>query len=122
MYFVAPGDPDILIVPEGALVFRAQGMQVAIVDKDDRIRLHNVTVGTNLGTKVQILAGVGPQDRIVNNPSAGLLEGQKVYLVGSTPGYNDAGATATSAAVGKGDDVRAMPAGDSNASDAGVRQ
>ncbi|RFD20701.1 efflux RND transporter periplasmic adaptor subunit [Komagataeibacter melaceti] len=121
IHFVAPGDPDILIIPEGALVFRAQGMQVAVVDEDNRIRLRNVTVGTNLGTKVQVLAGIGPKDRIVNNPSAGLLEGQKVYLVGATPGYNDAGATA-SPAVDKGDDVRAMPAGDSNANDAGVRQ
>ncbi|GCE83357.1 efflux RND transporter periplasmic adaptor subunit [Komagataeibacter diospyri] len=121
VHFVAPGDPDILIIPEGALVFRAQGMQVAVVDADDRIRLRNVTVGTNLGTKVQVLAGIGPKDRIVNNPSAGLLEGQKVYLVGATPGYNDAGATA-SPAVDKGDDVRAMPAGDSNAGDTGVRQ
>ena len=121
VHFVAPGDPDILIIPEGALVFRAQGMQVAIVDDDNRIRLRNVTVGTNLGTKVQVLAGIGPKDRIVNNPSAGLLEGQKVYLVGATTGYNDAGATA-SPGVDKGDDVRAMPAGDSNSSDTGVRQ
>ena len=122
VHFVAPGDPDILIVPEGALVFRAQGMQVAVVDADDRIRLRNVTVGTNLGTNVQILAGIGPKDRIVNNPSAGLLEGQKVYLVGATQGYNDAAATASRGAVDRGDDVRPMPAGDGSAGDAGVRQ
>lgn len=125
VHFTAPGDPDILILPEGALLFRAQGMQVAVVDDHNRIRLRNVTVGTNLGTKVQILAGVGLHDRVVNNPSSGLLEGQEVYLVGSTPGYNDVGASAMAKTPArestKDDDVRAMPA-DQGATDAGARR
>ncbi|MDI2090703.1 efflux RND transporter periplasmic adaptor subunit [Commensalibacter oyaizuii] len=89
VHFIAPADPDILIIPEQALIFRAQGMQVAVVGPDNRVRMHNVQLGNNLGKSVQILSGISKTDRIVNNPSAGLLDGQLVKVVDSTPGYND---------------------------------
>lgn len=82
-----PGNPNILIVPEQALLFRAQGMQVALVDKGDRVHLQDVQVGQNLGLSVQITAGLKRTDRIVANPSLGLLEGQKVRVVQPVPGY-----------------------------------
>ncbi|CAI3922932.1 Multidrug efflux pump subunit AcrA (membrane-fusion protein) (AcrA) (PDB:1T5E) [Commensalibacter communis] len=89
VHFIAPADPNILILPEQALIFRAQGMQVAVIGTDNRVRMHNVTLGNNLGKSVQILSGVTKTDRVVNNPSAGLMDGQLVKLVDSTPGYND---------------------------------
>ncbi|CAI3937094.1 efflux RND transporter periplasmic adaptor subunit [Commensalibacter papalotli (ex Botero et al. 2024)] len=89
VHFVAPADPNILILPQQALIFRAQGMQVAVVGPDNRVRMHNVQLGNNLGKSVQILSGITKTDRIVNNPSAGLMDGQLVKLVDSTPGYND---------------------------------
>lgn len=89
VHFIAPADPNILILPQQALIFRAQGMQVAVVDPDNRVRMHNVQLGNNLGKSVQILSGISKTDRIVNNPSAGLMDGQLVKLVDSTPGYND---------------------------------
>lgn len=89
VHFVAPSDPNILILPEQALIFRAQGMQVAVIGSDNRVRMHNITLGNNLGNSVQVLSGITKSDRIVNNPSAGLLDGQLVQVVDSTPGYND---------------------------------
>lgn len=89
VHFIAPADPNILIIPEQALVFRSEGMQVAVVEADHRVHMHKVTLGNNLGTSVQVLAGITKTDCIVNNPSAGLLDGQKVRIVKNTPGYND---------------------------------
>ncbi|MBB2200188.1 efflux RND transporter periplasmic adaptor subunit [Gluconacetobacter tumulisoli] len=120
VHFRAPGDPSILIVPEGALIFRAQGMQVALVDEHNRIRLRNVVVGTNLGTSVQIRGGLKATDRIVNNPSAGLLEGQEVKVVDPTPGYSAPSDAAPSAP--RNEDTRAMPAGEDGSEEAGARQ
>lgn len=120
VHFRAPGDPGMLILPEGALIFRAQGMQVALVDDNNRIRLHNVTVGTNLGTMVQILGGLKPTDRVVNNPSAGLLDGQEVRIVDSTPGYNAPSGAAP--AVAHDADTRAMPIDNAGTEEAGARQ
>jgi hypothetical protein len=78
----------VLILPEGAVIFRAQGTQVALVDSTDRVHLVPVQVGTIYGTTMEILSGLKPDDRVVNNPPAGLLNGDKVRIVPGTRGYN----------------------------------
>jgi len=86
VHFVIPSDPHILIVPEQALLFRAQGMQVALVGPDERVHLQDVKLGLNLGQTVQVVDGLKPTDRLVVNPSAGILEGEKVRIVAGAPG------------------------------------
>lgn len=87
VHFVFPGDPNLLILPEQALLFRAQGMQVALLDDQDRVHLQNVILGHNLDTEVQIVSGLKATDKVVGNPSLGLLEGQQVKVVQPVPGY-----------------------------------
>jgi len=85
--FQVPSDPAILTIPEQALIFRAAGAQVAVADAHNRIHLRSVTLGQNLGEAIQITSGLSLKDRLVNNPPAGLLEGQVVRPVTPTPGY-----------------------------------
>jgi multidrug efflux pump subunit AcrA (membrane-fusion protein) len=91
--FQVPADPGVLTVPEQALIFRAAGIQVAIVDPQRHVHLHDVTLGENLGEAVQITSGLAPHDRLVNNPPAGLLEGARVRPVGAAAGYFAASST-----------------------------
>ena len=84
--FTTGTDPDVLIVPEQALMFRAQGMQVALVRPDGRVHLQDVKLGLNFGQTVQVIAGLNKADRLVDNPSAGLLEGEEVRIVPGAPG------------------------------------
>ena len=84
--FTTGADPDVLIVPEQALMFRAEGMQVALVRPDGRVHLQDVKLGLNLGQTVQVIAGLTKTDRLVDNPSAGLLEGEQVRIVPGAPG------------------------------------
>jgi membrane fusion protein, multidrug efflux system len=85
--FQVPTDPTVLTMPESALIFRAAGAQVAIVDARNRIHLRNVTLGQNLGQTVQVTSGLSLGDKLVNNPPAGLLEGQSVQAVTPVSGY-----------------------------------
>jgi membrane fusion protein, multidrug efflux system len=87
VHFTFPSDPNILILPEQALLFRSQGMQVAIVDDQNRVHLQDVLLGHNLNTDVQIVSGVKLTDKVVASPSLGLLEGQQVKVVQPVPGY-----------------------------------
>ena len=80
-------DPGVLTMPESALIFRADGAQAAIVDPQNRVHLRNVTLGQNLGQTVQVTSGLSSDDRLVNNPPAGLLEGQLVAPVTPATGY-----------------------------------
>lgn len=96
VHFEVPSNPDILILPEQALLFRAQGLQVALLDGHGRVHLQNVTLGLNLGNTVQVLAGLKKTDRVINNPSLGLLEGEAVKVVQPVHGYDAADTPAPS--------------------------
>ncbi|HYZ62260.1 MAG TPA: efflux RND transporter periplasmic adaptor subunit [Acetobacteraceae bacterium] len=87
VHFNFPSDRNILIAPEQALLFRAQGMQVAVIDDQNRVHLQDVVLGRNLNTEVEIVSGLKATDRIVANPSLGLLDGQQVKIVQPVQGY-----------------------------------
>jgi RND family efflux transporter MFP subunit len=93
--FHLPGNPAILVVPEQALLFRENGMQVALVGADNKVHLQNVTLGHNFGMTVQVVSGLKPTDRLVANPPQGLLEGETVRVVDVPPqNANDVAALA----------------------------
>jgi membrane fusion protein (multidrug efflux system) len=96
VHFTFPGEPNLLIVPEQAVLFRAQGTQIALIGDGDKVHLQNVTIGLNLGTDVQVLTGLKVTDKLVANPSQGLLEGQQVKLVQPAPGADPSSSPVTS--------------------------
>jgi membrane fusion protein, multidrug efflux system len=100
-----PGNPDILVIPSQALLFRAAGLQVAVIEGGNRVRLQNVTLGRNLGLEVQIVAGLKATDTIVANPSVALLDGQQVKVVQAVKGYEPGEGQSPS-----GQPAQAMPA------------
>jgi membrane fusion protein, multidrug efflux system len=89
-----PLDRSTLVVPEQALLFRADGMQVAVVGADDKVHLRNVKLGLNFGKTVQVLEGVSASDRIVMSPSAGMLDGEAVRIEAGDNGVLTAAAGA----------------------------
>ena len=76
------------MIPSTALVFQEHGTQVAVVTEDNRIHLQPITVSRLLDSAVEVAEGISTNDRIVNNPSAALLEGDKVRIVTPAPGYD----------------------------------
>lgn len=85
--FEVPTDPSVLTMPEAALIFRQNGAQVAIVDAQNHVHLRTVKLGQNLGKTVQVTSGLSAGDKLVNNPPAGLLEGEAVQPVTPAAGY-----------------------------------
>ena len=69
-----------LVVPTNALLFRGEGARVASVDAQGKVRLRQVNIGRNFGESIELLDGIGPNDRIVLNPSDSLAEGDVVSL------------------------------------------
>jgi RND family efflux transporter MFP subunit len=82
-----PADPKIPTMPEQALIFRAAGPQVAVIDAQNRVHLRSVTLGENLGEIVQVTSGLSVSDKLVNNPPAGLIDGEPVRPVTPMAGY-----------------------------------
>jgi RND family efflux transporter MFP subunit len=69
-----------LTVPTNVLLFRAEGPRVAVVGDDSKVRLRAVKIGRNFGEVLELLDGVGPQDRLVLNPPDSLNDGDPVVI------------------------------------------
>jgi hypothetical protein len=69
------------------LVFQEHGAQIAMVSEDDRVHFKPIAVTRVLDNAMEITEGISATDRIINNPSAALLEGDKVVIVTPAPGY-----------------------------------
>jgi RND family efflux transporter MFP subunit len=67
-------------VPAAALVFRASGAQVALVDANGKIRFSDVVIARDNGNQVELASGVQPGDRLVLNISSQIESGQKVAV------------------------------------------
>jgi RND family efflux transporter MFP subunit len=70
-------------VPPGALIIGKDGVQVATVDGDSRVRLKRVTVERDLGNVVQLASGVERADRIIDSPPDGIASGDLVRIAGA---------------------------------------
>ena len=54
-----------LVIPANALMFRSDGLRVAVVDGNGKVQLRAVQVGRNLGQSVEVLEGVTTADRLI---------------------------------------------------------
>jgi RND family efflux transporter MFP subunit len=73
----------ILTLPSNTLLFRSEGSQVGIVLPDGRVELHNVMLGRDLGANVEVLSGIGANDKVIINPSDSLISGARVRVADS---------------------------------------
>jgi RND family efflux transporter MFP subunit len=84
VHFELPNDPHMVRVPTSALIFRREGMQVAVLRTGNRIELRTVRLGKNLGTDVEVLAGITPDDRVVDSPPDSLADNDVVGVEAAT--------------------------------------
>ncbi|MET0963025.1 MAG: efflux RND transporter periplasmic adaptor subunit [Noviherbaspirillum sp.] len=85
-----------LTVSTNALIFRSTGPQVVIVDKDRRVHFKPVRLGRNFGQTVEVLEGIGPDDRLVLNPPDSLAENDVVEFASDAPSGPGAAAAGSS--------------------------
>jgi RND family efflux transporter MFP subunit len=80
VHFSLPSDPNVLSVPTSALIFRQNGLEVAVIGQENRIELKKVSIGRNLGSSVEVLSGLSPSDRVVISPPDSLAGGDLVRI------------------------------------------
>jgi membrane fusion protein, multidrug efflux system len=73
-------DHPMLTVPTPAMLFEANGTQVAVVDDQNHIHFRPVTVGQDLGQKLEVVSGLAANDRVVTNPGEKLIDGIEVEV------------------------------------------
>jgi RND family efflux transporter MFP subunit len=74
-----PSKLEAVTVPANTLLFRAEGLRVAVV-RDGRARLVPVAMGRDFGEEVQLLSGISNSDEVIVNPSDSIVSGQQVQV------------------------------------------
>ena len=67
-------------VPAAALIFRANGPQVARVDKSGHLSFRDVTIARDDGNAVELGSGVRPGDELALNVSSQISDGELVHV------------------------------------------
>jgi RND family efflux transporter MFP subunit len=67
-----------LTVPHTTVLFHAQGLQMGVLNADNKVELRHIKVGHDFGTKIEVTSGLDPSAKIVNNPADSLVSGQIV--------------------------------------------
>jgi RND family efflux transporter MFP subunit len=79
-----PGLASTHLLPVDTLLFRSEGLQVAVV-KDSKVVLTQVTPGHDFGTQIEILSGLSGDESVIQNPPDSVLDGQQVRIAKTAP-------------------------------------
>jgi RND family efflux transporter MFP subunit len=74
-----------MTIPSNALIFRKEGLQVALV-RDGKAQLVSVKISHDYGNSVEIVSGLQPTDSVIVDPSDSLVAGMPVRLNNKSAG------------------------------------
>ncbi len=77
--FQVPRPHPVVEVPDAAIIFNGDGLQVATVG-DHLVHLRRVTIEHDLGTIAELSDGLEGGERVIISPPADLVEGEKVSV------------------------------------------
>jgi RND family efflux transporter MFP subunit len=80
-----PTEVPSYILPVSALIFRAQGLQVASVQNDNRAKLVTIALGRDFGATVEVVSGLTDADRVIVSPPDSLVDGEEVKIAPPNP-------------------------------------
>jgi RND family efflux transporter MFP subunit len=80
VHFKLPQAQAKLSVPANALLFRAEGLRVAVV-RNGRAHLQPITIAKDNGATLEVGTGLTPSDQIILDPADSIAEGQPVRVV-----------------------------------------
>jgi RND family efflux transporter MFP subunit len=78
--FTEAADQHGLTLSDTALIFHAQGSQVAVVGSDNKVQMRSIKIGRDFGNFVEILSGLDVNDRAVVNPPDSIADGMTVQI------------------------------------------
>jgi RND family efflux transporter MFP subunit len=69
-----------LVVPVPALLFRSEGLRVAVV-RGDKAHLVPIIIARDDGRTVEVAEGLQPSDLVIQNPPDSIIDGETVHVV-----------------------------------------
>ncbi len=86
VHVALPGERA-LIIPVSSVLFRSEGLRVAVVrtgaSQTHTAELVPVTLGKDFGTEVEVTSGITARDLLIDNPPDSITSGEAVRISGS---------------------------------------
>jgi RND family efflux transporter MFP subunit len=79
VHFKMPQTVRSVVVPSNTLLFRSEGLRVAVV-RDGHVQLALVKIGRDYGSTVEVISGLQPSDTVVLDPADSLVSGTPVRI------------------------------------------
>jgi RND family efflux transporter MFP subunit len=83
-----PAAKSTVIIPVTSLIFRSEGLRVAVVRQGHAAMLP-IALGRDFGTEVEVVSGLDVSDEVITNPPDSLVDGEEVRV--AAPGTNQWG-------------------------------
>ena len=80
VHLKVPASPGAVTIPTNTLLFRAEGLRVAVV-RHARTKLVPITIGHDYGSIVEVTSGLTTGDAVVIDPSDSITDGSPVEMV-----------------------------------------
>ncbi|HEX3375067.1 MAG TPA: efflux RND transporter periplasmic adaptor subunit [Edaphobacter sp.] len=69
-----------MTIPVSALLFREEGLRVAVAKSDNTAELLPVTLGRDFGDYAEITTGLTGRERIISNPPDSIINGERLNI------------------------------------------
>jgi len=94
VHFKVPGEASTYIVPVDTLLFRKEGLNVAVVE-NGKAKLVPVVAGRDFGTSIEIVSGLKGNESVIDSPPDSIVTGEAVHIgqPTATPPAAPSGAT-----------------------------
>jgi RND family efflux transporter MFP subunit len=79
VHFKMPQTVRSVVVPSNTLLFRSEGLRVALV-RDGQVQLAPVKIGRDYGSTVEVISGLRAGDDVVLDPADSLISGAPVRI------------------------------------------
>jgi RND family efflux transporter MFP subunit len=80
IHFRLPSSTQTLRLPANTVLFRSQGLEVAVVEDQNTIKIKKIDQGRDFGKTIEVLRGVEPNDAVVVNPPDSIEDGMRVRI------------------------------------------
>jgi RND family efflux transporter MFP subunit len=74
------------LLPVNALIFRSEGLRVAVVTDGNHATLVPISLGRDFGNEVEVLAGLTGQETVITSPPDSIVSGEQVRIAAPIQG------------------------------------
>jgi len=85
VHFKVPGQVSTFIIPVETLLFRSEGLRIAVVS-GGKAELVQVTPGHDFGDTIEIVSGLKGNESVIVSPPDSIVSGEQVHIAQPTAG------------------------------------